>query len=147
MACARSPISQNRASIHVIGRIPGRTWLGLRIVRQFLDLSPTPGKIEGTCDIRNGRRRCKLAPKLETPKSSDPLASLRIDRTQAERSRPRWGSRLAIVLLLGVAIGAGVYVWIVHAGDLLRPDVKTAVAEVRVPGVSDSVLAAQGYIK
>ena len=88
-----------------------------------------------------------MAPKLETPKSSDPLASLRIDRTQAEGSRPRWGSRLAFVLLFGVAIGAGVYVWFVHAGDLLRPELKTAVAEVRVPGVSDSVLAAQGYIK
>ncbi|MBI3465694.1 MAG: efflux RND transporter periplasmic adaptor subunit [Planctomycetes bacterium] len=52
-----------------------------------------------------------------------------------------------IILLLGVAIGAGVYVWFLHAGDFLRPEVKTAVAEVRVPGMSDSVLRAQGYLK
>ena len=52
-----------------------------------------------------------------------------------------------IVLILSLALGAGAYVWFVHAGDLLRPEVKTAAAEVRVPGVSDSVLAAQGYLK
>ncbi len=77
----------------------------------------------------------------------DPLASLRIER--GHTSRPRSGSKavvwfLVVVLLAGG--GAGGYAW-VYRDQLLSVEVRVTAAEVKVPGVSDSVHSALGYIK
>jgi RND family efflux transporter MFP subunit len=54
---------------------------------------------------------------------------------------------VVILLTAGLGVAAGAYIWQGQWGDLFRVEVKTAAAELRVPGVSDSVLRAQGYVK
>lgn len=84
---------------------------------------------------------------LQVSKSNDPLAALRIDRTERRRPRSSWLSKFIILCLLGGLVAAGAYVWINFGDQLLRTEVRVATVEVRLPGVADSVLAAQGYLK
>jgi len=83
----------------------------------------------------------------QATKPSDPLASLRIDRS---RPRPRSGwftKAVAICLVLGL-IGAGAALaWQRYGEKFTSPQVKVAAVEARVPGDADSVLTAQGYLK
>jgi RND family efflux transporter MFP subunit len=78
----------------------------------------------------------------------DPLASLRIERGHA--SRPRSGSKVVlwVVLLVLLTAGAGGgYVAWMYRDQILSVEVRVTAAEVRVPGVSDSVHSALGYVK
>jgi RND family efflux transporter MFP subunit len=49
---------------------------------------------------------------------------------------------VAVVIIGGLAVA-----WTTHSERLFRTEVKTALAELRVPGTTDAVLAAQGYLK
>jgi multidrug efflux pump subunit AcrA (membrane-fusion protein) len=51
-----------------------------------------------------------------------------------------------MLFLMALAAG-GAYAWTQFGDRLLRPEVRVAAVEVRVPGTADSVLAAQGYLK
>jgi multidrug efflux pump subunit AcrA (membrane-fusion protein) len=89
--------------------------------------------------------RCELS-QLQISKPADPLAALRIDR--GERRPPSGGSRwMVIALMLLTLVGVGAFAWIQYGASYFRTEVKVATVEVRVPGVADSVLAAQGYLK
>jgi multidrug efflux pump subunit AcrA (membrane-fusion protein) len=72
---------------------------------------------------------------------------LRIDRTGRQRPRSGWlGKLLLIVLLLGLGAAAG-WGWLQYGDRFMRLQVKAATVEVRMPGMADSVLSAQGYLK
>ncbi len=79
--------------------------------------------------------------------SKDPLASLRIER--GHTSRPRSGSKLLWVLLLVLlaAGGGGGYAAWTYRDQFMSVEVRVTTAEVKVPGVSDSVHSALGYVK
>jgi RND family efflux transporter MFP subunit len=85
------------------------------------------------------------APQLS--KETDRLATLRINRSRSRPAHSRWGSRL---ILVGLALGllaAASWVWSQYGEVLTRPEVQTAMVEVRSPGAAESVLSAQGYLK
>src|SRR5262245_50101146 len=90
--------------------------------------------------------RCSVS-QAQTTRPSDPLASLRIDRSRA-RPRSGWFTKaVPICLALGL-IGAGAaWAWQRYGETLTSPQVKVAAVEARVPGDADSVLTAQGYLK
>jgi RND family efflux transporter MFP subunit len=84
---------------------------------------------------------------LQVTKTGDPLASLRIDASQRARSGPGWMGVLVVVVVVALLGAVGGYVWVQYGAPLFRIEVRTATAEVRVPGVTDSIHKAQGYIK
>ncbi|MCI0681781.1 MAG: efflux RND transporter periplasmic adaptor subunit [Gemmataceae bacterium] len=85
---------------------------------------------------------------IQSARPSDPLASLRIDRSARSRPRSGWFVKaVAVCLVLGL-IGAGVaWAWQRYGETLTSPRVKVASVEARVPGDADSILSAQGYLK
>jgi RND family efflux transporter MFP subunit len=84
---------------------------------------------------------------LQLSKSNDPLAALRIDRSERPRPRSRWLGKIVMLCLLLALVAAGAYAWINYGEMFLRAEVRVASVEVRPPGVADSVLQAQGYLK
>lgn len=90
--------------------------------------------------------RCNLA-QLQLSKSSDPLASLRIDRSEHRRPRTGWFGKFFFFFCLVLLVAAGYFVWANYGSALLRTQVRVATVEAKIPGVADAVLSAQGYIK
>lgn len=85
---------------------------------------------------------------LQISKPSDPLAALRIDRgSDRPRPRPSRNKKLAWILILLALVACGALAWAQFGEQFLRTEVRLASVEVRLPGVADSVLAAQGYLK
>ncbi len=81
---------------------------------------------------------------LQLSPGSDPLAALRIDRTQRRRSGRGWFGKL-FLLILFVALGAGgFYGWTQFGEKLMRVQVRMAKAEVR--GADDDDVALKGAI-
>lgn len=84
---------------------------------------------------------------VQSPKTNDPLASLRIDRSRSRRPRSGWVGWLVGLVLLGMLAAAGTWAWQEYGDELTRPDVKTGTVELRSAEADDSILAAQGYLK
>ena len=83
----------------------------------------------------------------QVTKAADPLATLRINRGDAQRRSSGWfGKLLALCVLVGVAAG-GSWAWSEYGEQLTRPEVRTALVQVQAAGDADSVLSAQGYLK
>src|ERR1700742_2946553 len=82
-----------------------------------------------------------------TSKTTDPLATLRINRGEARRRGSGWfGKLLTLGILLGLA-GGGKFAWDKYGEQLTRPEVRTALVQVQAAGSADSILSAQGYLK
>lgn len=85
---------------------------------------------------------------LQVTQPADPLASLRIDRGGHRRPpRSGWSRRLVPAIVILVILAAAAFAWKQFGEQLMRQEVRVASIEARVAGVSDSVLAAQGYLK
>ena len=79
--------------------------------------------------MRFDENRSAVLSLQQISKSGDPLAALRIDRSNRRRSG--WLGKLVAVGLLLVCVAAGGWAWFVYGEELTRPQVKVASAEVR----------------
>ena len=84
---------------------------------------------------------------LQVSKSNDPLAALRIDRSERRRPRSRWVGKLVIFCILAVLAATGAYLWINFGERILRTEVRVASVERRQPGEADFLFSAQAYLK
>ncbi len=90
--------------------------------------------------------RCILS-QLQISKPNDPLAGLRIDRSEPRGSRSSGVAKVLLSLFLAGLVAAVAFVWTQYGEQLFRTEVRVVTVEARLPGVADAVLAAQGYLK